>query len=98
MTAATNTNTATSKLTASKHNSSKKYKTLKVFDCQDMPKALRQDFMENEREGLARGNDCYIDWRIYDKVDPHKTAAKVDKWLIAHGAKENEEVLIRHWW
>ena len=65
-------------------------KLMKVFDCQDMPDDIRDDFF-NHFEGV--GNDVYIDTYVCD-INEHSFM----KWLIDNGAEENEKVLINHWW
>jgi hypothetical protein len=73
-------------------------KRMKVFDCQDMPEDLRTEFFEDEREGHGRGNDVFISWYINYSTDPSPAQIAINKWLIENGAKDDEEVLIRHWW
>lgn len=62
------------------------FKRLKVFDCQDMPAEVKREFFA----ATYVGNDCYVSWAWH--VD------SVNAWLIENGAKENEELLINHWW
>jgi len=84
-----------------------KYKTLKVFDCQDMPEDVRKTFFDL----VEGGNDCYIDWDIANEGWTHEGivgARIIDNWLIANGADgpssspdgdvPGEYVLIRCWW
>lgn len=79
-------------------------KLMKVFDCHKMPTRLRRKFFDNERNGLSRGNDCYIDWYVNSYPDPDPTIQAIDEWLIKQGAEpgvrghEGEHVLISHWW
>ena len=46
----------------------KKYKTYKVFDCQEMPKEIRKDFFENR--GESKSNDCYVEYYVADNWKP----------------------------
>jgi hypothetical protein len=66
----------------------KMYKTMKVFDCQNMPEDVKASFFE-ATEGSD--NDCYLFWYW-------ASHANVDKWLVDNGAKRGSEVLISHWW
>jgi hypothetical protein len=83
-----------------------KYKTLKVFDCQDMPEDVRKTFFDY----VESGNDCYIDWDIASMAWTDEALAGaqlIDNWLIANGAEgpssspdgdvPGECVLIKHW-
>lgn len=83
----------------------KKYKELKAFDCQDMPEKVRKAYFDFESGGEA-GNDCWLefdsDWHLDDLEEMEESMQKsfkiVHKWLMANGASEREEVLIKHWW
>ncbi len=72
-------------------------KVMKVFDCQDMPKELRDHFYSLWDD---KGNDTYVQWgvqdTIYDEGDP---SILIDEWLIANGALPKpayEQVLIKY--
>jgi len=64
-------------------------KTMKVFDCQDMPADVRKEFFDNSE---ANQNDCYVSF------DTEERECSVTKWLMENGAEKDEEVLINHWW
>ena len=73
------------------------FQVMKVFDCQDMPEELRNKFV---RIWDNKCNDVYVHWHVADSIydeddDPCKL---VDEWLLANGAKEFEQVLIKYWW
>ena len=65
-------------------------KTMKVFDCQDFPDDIKDDFFDNF-EGT--GNDVYVDTYVCD-IDE----IPFMKWLSENGANKDEKVLIKHWW
>ncbi len=67
------------------------YKTIKVFDCQDMPETTKNEFFDSWDNGKY-GNDCIVEW--FDDEDE----SPVTKWLLSNGAERNETVLIKHWW
>lgn len=84
--------------------SKQKFKTMKVFDCQDMPDDVRRAFFDHYRD-WGPGNDSYVNWTIKTDTDPSKEEIMIDTWLIANGANdapseedEGETVLISHWW
>jgi len=70
------------------------YKTVKLFDCQDMPKDVRKEFFKTCGSPSFRGaNDCIVAWHI------GVTSDKVDAWLLKNGVtQEDEAVTIKHWW
>lgn len=81
-----------------------KYKTLKVFQCADMPDNVRAEFWE---QTSRYGNVYYIGWSVIsetyfctyanrDVINPICTV--VDQWLFANGATLGEKVLIEHSW
>lgn len=91
----------------------KKYKTMKVFDCQDMPKDLWNQFKDQYGAEIGQHNDSIIEYEIHGEVfskkDQNSDWAKMkndlDVWLIANGAEApktdddaGEEVLIKYWW
>ena len=80
---------------------------MKVFDCQEMPDDVRAAFFKlNE----GKINDVFVPHQIgypddYPDPDPTpdvaeamKDAEAVDKWLMEHGAEDEENVLVKHWW
>lgn len=79
----------------------KKYVLRKLFDCQDMPRKLREKFYALYRpehydddgeyigsEVLAL-NDTVVEWTIADIIpeDQLPGVAEVDAWLIKNGAE-----------
>jgi len=77
---------------------------MKVFDCYDMPKTVKSAFFDCT-EGA--GNDCYVNWYVGsiededpEDYEPEVLARyrKVDKWLLEHGAKDKEKVIVDHSW
>lgn len=70
-------------------------KTMKVFDCQDMPGDLGRRFLALWDN---KCNDVYVDWTVDDDTDPCDTTKEVDRWLTWQGAVEFERVIIRYWW
>lgn len=75
------------------------YKTLKIFDCQDMPKEVKQHFFEIYRYSGV-GNYCYVDYNVADSIwgeDEGYSYKLVDEWLIENGAEKTESVIIKHW-
>lgn len=86
------------------------FKTMKVFDCQDMPEDAKEAFFDIESFNDGRSNDSYVCWTIGElaygwkdeKTDEEKKHCQniqlVDVWLLEHGAKDHEEVLVKHWW
>lgn len=84
----------------------KNYKTRKVFDCQWDP-GMPDDVMRSFRrifEGTP--NDVVVEYtvngEVFSKKDENSEWAqdkrKLDAWLIKNGAKNLEDVLIKHWW
>lgn len=79
----------------------KLYKTRKVFDCQPayggMTQAVMAAFL---RATPNKGNDCFVEWEVVSEGsdDYDEEYIFVSKWLLENGAKENERVLIKHWW
>jgi len=71
----------------------KKYKMMKVFDCQNMPQAVRTDFYEAQQ---GAGNDVYV--KEYIEWDEDTEPQLYQKWLLDNGADVTDEVLIKHWW
>lgn len=83
------------------------FKTMKVFDCQDMPDDVRKAFFELF-SGRA-SNGCFVEMSI-DHSTPEATLPEdqiVQDWLVANGAEKDqlgrpdwagEDVLVRHWW
>ena len=81
-----------------------KYRTMKVFDCQDMPEALRYKFLDLWDD---KGNDSSVEWTVRGDIyegddDVNKL---IDDWLIENGAEftktehtSGEEVIIKYWW
>ena len=69
------------------------FKMLKVFDCQSMPDDVQKDFFDS----YEKGNDVYV--LFYNEFDPDIQDQLFVKWLYENGmTKEDEEVLINHWW
>jgi len=73
-----------------------KFETKKVFDCQDMPEELRRKFFDMWDN---KGNDSFVEWTIgdsfYEADDP---SLLIEDWLLANGAADGEEVVIKYWW
>ena len=65
-----------------------KFKRVKLFDCQDMPQDVRTKFFLSFNGG---SNDICVKYFVDKESD-------VGKWLIANGAKNEEAVIIQHWW
>ena len=66
------------------------FKLRKVFDCQDMPEEIKQNFFERYHRS---SNDVFIDFFICDiKENP------VMQWLVDNGAEKDEMILIKYWW
>lgn len=86
------------------------FEMMKVFNCQDMPEDTKEAFFDVERFNDTRTNDSYVCWPLgelaYGWKDAKTTEEKqhcknillVDAWLLEHGAKDGEDVLVRHWW
>ena len=88
------------------------FRTLKVFDCQEMPPDVKAAYFEHYEAALIQSyNGSYLEWGIADEVFENENDAwalrkkMVDAWLIANGAigpatedDDGEEVLIRFWW
>jgi len=79
-----------------------KYKTMKVFDCQDMPRPLCHAFLELWDN---KCNDSSVEWTISSDIDPDAFTQQIDDWLIENGAEgpkdehaSGEEVIIKYWW
>ena len=75
------------------------YETLKVFDCQDMPDEVREDFFLSTQQG----NDClvtvYVDDESLDEAEQDDgNLVSVILWLRENGAIEDEKVIVKHWW
>ena len=75
------------------------YETLKVFDCQDMPDEIREDFFFITQQG----NDClvtvYVDDESLDEAElDDVNLVSVILWLRENGAIEDEKVIVKHWW
>lgn len=65
------------------------YKMMKVFDCQDMPNDIQEIFFITEEVC----NDVYIRVSLNNETYPVVT------WLLENGAsKEDEVVIVSHWW
>lgn len=84
-----------------------KFKTMKVFDCQDMPSYTRTAFFDYIRSGGHTANDCYVDFQRDKEVQDYYNSRKhhdakrfliVNKWLIKNGASKYEDVLINFNW
>lgn len=80
-----------------------KYKTYKVFDCQDMPDDLCSKFLET----YEKSNDVYVSWTIKGSSPEYvsEEEKEIDAWLIANGADDatspdesGETVIIQYWW
>jgi hypothetical protein len=82
-------------------------KYMQVFDCQDMPADVKENFYRQTEE---YGNDCYI--RVYLKdfknmsgieykeeygYDGTDGGALYLKWLVENGATD-DVVLVNLWW
>ena len=81
-----------------------KYKTYKLFDCQDFPKEIKAAFFE-ATNGIT--NDTIVQWTIGGMADEggggeeHTQSDVVDKWLKdqkIRGVRDGYTVLINHWW
>ena len=72
---------------------SKKYKTMKVFDCQSMPADVRKDYFDATQ---GKGNDVYLN--EYMEWDEDEGPQLYQQWLLDNGVKQCNEVLIKHWW
>ena len=68
-----------------------KYRTMKLFDCYDMPEDIRKEFFANW-EGI-KGNDSFV--RI---VPGECEDERWAQWVLANGCGPCEEVLISYWW
>lgn len=85
----------------------KNFKVMKVFDCQDMPDKLCQEFLELFQ---FAGNGAYVYYHIAavdwsEKPEFDRKYQALDQWLIENGAigpkdedDAGEEVLISYWW
>jgi hypothetical protein len=77
--------------------SSKNYRVMKVFDCQEMPDDIRKMFFDVS----VALNDSYVEYLIEDPRWESEWSASyiaINNWLIANGAELNEKVIISHWW
>lgn len=80
------------------------FKTMKVFDCQDMPKDVKEAFLKYTRSGGHTANDCYVELQrdkeavSYYKRNKHSDFLLVHRWLTNNGAKEHEDVIIGFNW
>ena len=75
---------------------------IKVFECRNMPDAVRRKF----NEMINRSSPgCYVNWRplapTFEDDDgstqPNPEHCEVDAWLLASGAELGEHVLINDW-
>lgn len=89
------------------------YKTMKVFDCQEMPADLRKKFFDR----FNRGNDTYVKVYVHDEQKPRseynggevlyvdteldfiveRGDDPISDYLYDSGAGR-EAVLVKHWW
>lgn len=84
-----------------------KYKTIKYFDCKDMPEKVQEAFFSTfETFQKYYPNDIIIEWHEeyskngFKKNFPNNAnnLNKVNLWLKKNGALPGELVLIKHWW
>lgn len=72
----------------------KMFEMMKVFDCQDMPKEVRNSlfaYYDNV------GNDVYV--THYNEEEPDEDSPEFVQWLYDGGMTSKDEfVLIKHWW
>ena len=82
----------------------KKFKTMKVFDCQDMPDDLCRIFLLTWDN---KCNDVFVSWTIAGSTSESMSDEdkEIDAWLIANGAtaplasdQSGEAVIIQYWW
>jgi hypothetical protein len=69
------------------------YKTMKVFDCEDMPGRVYREWkgtFQTPEYFPAVGD--YVIWYVESQCDE---APLVESWLIANGAGDGETVLIK---
>lgn len=83
-----------------------------IFMQPGMPDDVKKAFFDTERFNESRSNDAYVCWTLGElayswkeedvKTDEEKQHCRdirlVDEWLLKHGADDEEEVLIKHWW
>lgn len=71
---------------------------MKVYDCQDMPEDVRNAFFASCDHD--HGNDCLVTWNVFslDVEEYGDNHFEVSNWLLANGADDNEDVVIKHWW
>lgn len=86
-------------------------KTMKVFDCQEMPYDIRKTFFEWVNSDNGHGNDCLVNWNTQTWTEEAETVGDcgmneelakkfhiVNNWLLKNGMNPKEDVIIRHWW
>jgi len=89
------------------------FKTLKVFDCQEMPPEVRRMWFDHHHDAMVHTyNGSYLGWTIADEIFDEETPAEwaqrkteIDAWLISQGAEappnedeSGEEVLVHYHW
>lgn len=83
-------------------------KLMQVFDCQDMPSNIREEFFD-VTDDMVSSNDVHINWYVgecddttYEMYGEKEDAQHrlVDTWLKEDCGTEliSEEVLIKRWW
>ena len=73
----------------------KKYKNIKVFNINKIPKSFISIFEDEYLEC----NNKYIEfdfshWDIVSNIEKYNLGLKAEKWFIKNGAKRNETVLV----
>lgn len=75
-----------------------KYRTMKVIDCYDMPKDIRESWFSYVQTLGISGNDSYVSFSPKDsEVADWPGAQEVTRWLVS-GDIADESVLISYYW
>lgn len=69
----------------------KKFKMMKVFDCQKMPDEVQEVIFE---EFSGTSNDVFVEWNL----DDYDIDDMLTDWLCKNGAEKHERVIIKYWW
>jgi hypothetical protein len=64
-----------------------KFKLVKIFDCEDMPPNVKEEFLDSSSK------EIYCSYYVDDDKNDI-----VSIWLLDNGASLNERVMIKRWW
>lgn len=69
-----------------------KYQTYKFYNIDDVESVTKQDIMQ-----MWDSTDSIIGWTVGES-EGCEVSKRLDDWLLANGASDHEEVLIRLYW